>query len=213
MVVGPFEKFWLEYDKWYDEHPNIYRSELWAVELASRGVPRPWVEIGVGSGRFAAPLGVDVGLDPSERLLELASRRGVRVVRGLAESTPFPDGSFGGVFVIITICFLDEPLKALREARRILKPEGRLVVGFIPSDSPWGTFYSRLKERGHKFYSHARFYSLSELTGMLELSGFETELLVSTLRSPPGSPEVLETPVLGLAPGASFLVIRARVAR
>ncbi|WP_440059592.1 class I SAM-dependent methyltransferase [Thermogladius sp. 4427co] len=209
MVVDPFEKYWLEYDKWYDEHPEVYRSELWAVELSSRNIPRPWLEIGVGSGRFAAPLGIDVGVDPSEKLLELASARGVKTVRGVGENLPFPDSMFGGVFIIITLCFLDDPATTLRESWRVLRGGGKLVVAFIRRDSPWGLYYSRLREEGHRFYSHAKFYTLSEVEDMLSEAGFRVESVVSTLSYPPGGAEVLEPPSIGIKETSSFIVIRA----
>uniref|UniRef100_A0A7J3XY58 Class I SAM-dependent methyltransferase n=1 Tax=Thermogladius calderae TaxID=1200300 RepID=A0A7J3XY58_9CREN len=213
MVVEPFEKFWLEYDKWYDEHPMLYYSELWAVEVASRGVPRPWLEVGVGSGRFAAPLKIDVGLDPSERLLDLSSRRGVRVVKGYAERLPFPDKTFGGVFIIITLCFLDNPLEALREAGRVLLDGGRLILGFVPRESPWGVHYSGLAKGGHRFYSQAKFYTFSEVSEMIEEAGFKVEAVVSTLFGKPGSREVLEAPLNSYHPKAGFIVVRARLNR
>ena len=212
MAVEPFDRYWLEYDAWYDKHPGIYQSELWAVEVASRGVPRPWLEVGVGSGRFAAPLRVDVGLDASEKLLELAAKRGVFAVLGRAEELPFRDESFGGVFIIITLCFLEDPLIALKESRRVLRRGGRLIVAIVPRESPWGAYYSQLGRSGHRFYSYARFYAFSELVGMLEAAGFAVEAAVSTLHAPPGSPEALEAPVPGVSPRAGFLVVRARPA-
>jgi len=213
MVVEPFEKYWLDYDAWYDRHRELYYSELMAVELASRGVPRPWLEIGVGTGRFAAPLRVDVGVDPSDAVLKVAMSRGVRVVKARGEELPFQDSSFGGVFMIVTLCFLDDPVKALREAHRVLAPRGRLVLGFVPADSAWGRHYAELGRGGHKFYKYARFYTVSEVEGLLRAAGFEPELYISTLiKNKPGSPEVLEDPVVGLKREAGFVALRARKA-
>jgi ubiquinone/menaquinone biosynthesis C-methylase UbiE len=213
MVVEPFEKYWLDYDAWYDRHRELYYSELKAVELASRGVPRPWLEIGVGTGRFAAPLRVDVGVDPSDAMLKVAASRGVRVVKARGEELPFQDSSFGGVFMIVTLCFLDDPVKALREVRRVLAPRGRLVLGFVPADSAWGRHYAELGRGGHKFYKYARFYTVGEVEGLLEAAGFEPELYISTLiKNKPGSPEVLEDPVVGLKREAGFVVLRAKKA-
>jgi len=54
MVIQPFEEYWRDYDEWYEKHRDLYLSELKAVETASHGIPRPWLEVGVGTGRFAA---------------------------------------------------------------------------------------------------------------------------------------------------------------
>jgi len=58
----------------------------------------PWlgrgIEIGVGSGRFAAPLGVQVGIDPSPAMLARAAARGITIVEGTAEDLPFADAGF-----------------------------------------------------------------------------------------------------------------------
>lgn len=87
-------------------------------------LPRPWIEVGVGSGRFASDLGVEIGLDPASDPLNLATRRGTRVVRGRVETLPFAAGTFGGMLLIVTICFVADPLAALREARRVVGPRG-----------------------------------------------------------------------------------------
>jgi hypothetical protein len=52
----------------------VFPSERACLEPLLAGLPRPWAEIGTGSGRFAAALGVDVGLDPAAALLAEACR-------------------------------------------------------------------------------------------------------------------------------------------
>jgi len=209
-VVEPFYEYWADYDGWFDRHRELYLSELAALELASREVPRPWLEVGVGSGRFAKPLGIDLGIDPAEPMLRVAALRGLEVVGAVGEGLPFRDGSFGGVFLIVTLCFLENPVLALSEVFRVLRSGGRLVVGFIPLDSPWGQFYSELARQGHRFYKYARLYSVEELEELVRGVGFTPELYVSTLRrSKPGATEVLEEPSVGVWQDASFVVLRA----
>jgi ubiquinone/menaquinone biosynthesis C-methylase UbiE len=213
MIVEPFEKYWLDYDAWYDRHRELYYSELMAVELASRGVLRPWLEIGVGTGRFAAPLRIDIGVDPSDAMLRVAASRGVRVVKACGEDLPFQDSSFGGVFMIVTLCFLNDPIKALREAHRVLTLRGKLILGFVPADSAWGRYYAELGREGHKFYKYAKFYAVCEIEDLLRATGFKPELYISTLiKNKPGSLEVLEDPVVGLKREAGFVVLRAKKA-
>ena len=47
-----------------------------------------YIEIGVGTGRFAAPLGIKVGVDPSMTMLTYAAKRGVLGLQGTAEALP-----------------------------------------------------------------------------------------------------------------------------
>jgi 7,8-dihydropterin-6-yl-methyl-4-(beta-D-ribofuranosyl)aminobenzene 5'-phosphate synthase len=90
---SPFDEHHNRYESWFATHNAAYCSELLAVRSL---LPRDGfgLEIGVGTGRFAAPLGISVGLDPSAAMLEHASARGIRVVRGVAEQLPFATGSF-----------------------------------------------------------------------------------------------------------------------
>ena len=75
--IEAFEAHTQRYEAWFDQHQAAYLSEL----LALRALV-PWsgrgLEIGVGTARFAAPLGIQVGIDPSPKMLELAATRGIK---------------------------------------------------------------------------------------------------------------------------------------
>lgn len=92
--------------------------------------------MGFGSGIFASELGVDYGVDPAEKLLQIAQSRGLKTVLGVAERLPFKDESFDFTLFMITLSFLADPLEAFGEARRVLKPEGKLISCFIPREGP-----------------------------------------------------------------------------
>jgi len=66
-----FDIYTNEYDQWYERNKFVYLSEL---EALKKVVPKKGkgLEIGVGTGRFAEPLGISYGLDPSEKMLEIA---------------------------------------------------------------------------------------------------------------------------------------------
>ena len=95
------------------------------------------IEVGVGSGvnlpLFGPAVTRVVGLDPSPQLLRLASRRSadavvpVSLLRGTAEHVPFADGVFDAIVMTWTLCSIPNPIAALTEMRRVLKPGGRLL--------------------------------------------------------------------------------------
>jgi SAM-dependent methyltransferase len=167
------------YDDWFERHEAVYLSELLALRAFV-----PWegegLEIGVGTGRFAAPLGLQTGVDPSPEVLRYAARRGIDVVDGVAEDLPFPAGRFDHALVVTTICFVDSPAAMVAEARRVLRPGGRLVVGYIDRESPLGVEYEAHQAQS-VFYREATFYSSDEVAGFLENGGFRVDAWGQTL--------------------------------
>ncbi|MFW5946649.1 MAG: class I SAM-dependent methyltransferase, partial [Candidatus Natronoplasma sp.] len=167
-----FDKHSKRYDDWFEKHQTIYESELKAVREAVPSEGKG-CEIGVGSGRFSGPLSVEVGLDPSKEMLLTARKRGAEVVKGVGEELPFRDEAFDFVLIVTTICFFDEPLKALKESKRVLKPEGSIIVGFIDKASPVGKMYQEKKDE-NVFYKDAHFFTVDEVTDLLEGVSFSS---------------------------------------
>jgi len=95
------------------------------------------LEVGVGSGLNFSLYGKQVeivfGIDPSPRLLAIARRRaaaaGVRAefLQGSATAIPFANNTVDTVLMTWTLCSIADPLAALREMRRVLKPDGKLL--------------------------------------------------------------------------------------
>jgi SAM-dependent methyltransferase len=208
--VSPFDNLAREYDAWFDSEGSlIFSVEVQALRALLPSLPKPWLEIGVGSGRFAQALGIETGVDPSIKLVEMARRRGVTAFLGRGEQELFDEGSFGTVFLIVTLCFLDSPFEVLREVSRILAPDGKIVLGLVLKESPWGQFYQQKKEEGHRFYKYATFYSCDEVVRLIVQAGFVTEKIVSTLFQKPGEGHRTEEPEEGYSPNAGFTIIVA----
>lgn len=123
------------------------------LEERRRWVPRAEgdvLELGVGSGlnlAFYDPARVRrvVAIDPSAPLLDRARERAraaevpVEILAASAERLPFDDASFDTVVSTYTLCSVGSPPEALREARRVLRPGGRLVFvehGAAPDAGP-----------------------------------------------------------------------------
>lgn len=132
--------------RWYDRHLLPYlidaacgvgpvtRQRAKIVPLARGRV----LEIGIGTGlnlphydktRVSALVGLDPGLQMHKLARRRAERAGLDVeLLGLsAEKIPAGDASFDTVVVTFTLCTIPEPLPALREMRRVLKPGGQFI--------------------------------------------------------------------------------------
>jgi len=204
--TDPFEKYPIRYDNWFERNKLAYKSELKAIEklLPKNG---QGVEIGVGTGRFAAPLGIKIGIDPSKKMLEIAQRRGIRVINAVAENLPFNDNTFDFVLMITTICFLDDIEAAFKEAYRVLRPRGSLIIGFIDKNSKLGRQYQQRKD-SNVFYKIANFYSVHDVVFYLKKAGFGNFSFVQTLYHKPSEITEIEPIKEGYGEG-SFVVIRA----
>jgi SAM-dependent methyltransferase len=204
--AAPFERHTDQYEAWFEANEHAYEAEL---EALGRLVSDPGfgLEIGVGSARFAAPLGIQVGVDPARAMLDRARARGVDVVRGVAEALPFADGTFDTALVVTTICFVDDVPRSLAEARRVLQPDGALVLGYIDKDSPVGERYQELQD-SNPFYREAVFVSTDELVDALERAGFADFEFVQTIYHWPGDHDGPEPVDRGYGAG-SFVGIRA----
>ncbi len=69
-----FNKYVDRYESWFENNHWIYIAELKAVGMLLPDHGRG-LEIGVGTGRFAAPLSIDIGLDPSVNMATVAKQR------------------------------------------------------------------------------------------------------------------------------------------
>ncbi len=209
-VAEAFDALARDYDAWYDREPLLFSIEVAAVRELCPVVGSPALEVGVGSGRFAAALGVKVGVDPSLALLKLGRGAGVTGVQGVGEAVPFRGDTFCTVFVLFALCFMKRPLDVVKECRRILRPGGQLLVADFNSDSAWGTLYEDKKNAGHALYRHATLRSPADVKNLLFSGGFNVEGSVSTLMQRPGQVASIEHPTDGFVDGAGVVVFLAR---
>jgi len=200
-----FDRHLDDYENWFIEHALAYASELRAVRklIPPAGAV---LEVGVGSGRFSAPLQIPFGVDPSFAMLRLAHKRGTRVASGTGEHLPAKTGVLDAVLMVTTLCFLDEPERALLEIHRALKPGGALVCGFVDAQSALGKAYAAQREQ-NPFYKDARFFTAAEVRDLMEKAGFTMREVMQTLFQPLEKMQEPEDPRPGTGAG-SFVVLK-----
>lgn len=108
------------------------------VAVTDAGSETRFLELGVGTGRIAIPLiergfpftGVDISRQMLERLREKAGdRTNLTIVETSVTNLPLPDASQDVVLVIHVFHLIQEWQQALREVRRVLRPNGFFVWG------------------------------------------------------------------------------------
>jgi len=206
----PFDEHTPRYEEWFEHHEHAYRSELEAVRklIPDKG---NGIEIGVGSGRFAVPLGINTGVEPSEQMRRLAEQRGIETLEGTGENLPVGDSAYSYALMVTTLCFLDDVKEAFSEVYRILEPGGFFINGFVDRESPLGKVYQRHKNE-NVFYRDAVFYSTDEVVRLMGEAGFDDFRFTQTIFHLLPEIKNVEPVKEGYGEG-SFVAVRGRKGR
>ena len=184
-----FDQWAKSYDKGRITKWFQYTQEL-AINAMTLSQNSRVLDVGCGTGHavlaLAArlPEGKACGIDISAEMVEeaqtkipplLAERTEFR--RASSESIPYLDGFFDGVLCTNSFHHYPDPIKALKEMQRVLKPGGQIVIFENATDLSWYTWcwdkILRLLETGH-----VKYYTSHELGVLLRASGVaKAELL------------------------------------
>ncbi|MEK6806002.1 MAG: class I SAM-dependent methyltransferase [Pseudomonadota bacterium] len=183
-------------ESWYDRHILPYVLDFFCGfddirRQRDKVVPQAQgrvLEIGIGTGRNMphydkSKISTIVGLDPALQMHRLAHKRiakaglDVELMDLSAEKIPQPDASFDTVVCTYTLCTIPDPVAALREMRRVLKPGGKLLFcehGLAPDESVrrWQT---RLTPRWKKIAGGC--HMDRDIPGLLAAGGFKCSTL------------------------------------
>ncbi len=180
---------------------RTFRSRL--VAQVAAGEPSAVLEIGCGTGSLtvrlaqALPAASVIGLDPDPEALARArakdSMRRIDWRQGTAVELPLPDGCAERVVASLLLHHLTDAEKrdALAEARRVLRPGGRLHVADwgAPQDAIMGAAFFAL--RALDGFERTRAHARGELPTMIEGAGFSEVRCRDRLRTGWGTLELL----------------------
>ncbi len=141
------------------------------------------LEIGTATGRFVGfvlETGSNyTGLDLSRVMLKHVSESESRLIQADGERLPFAAESFDAIICLHTFHFLPEPLTALREMYRALKPGGSLVLIFELDN-----WLRRIVLSTGLFVSQQYYYTVPEVSSMMKSTGFSVDASGSVLKFP-----------------------------
>ena len=162
-----------------------------AGDLRGRSV----LDAGCGDGAFAVAAwakGARVsGVDASQTMLEAAHTRalgsGARVdlVHASVEELPFPADTFDVVVMASVLCTVEDPLRAVSEAARVLRPGGRLVLGELHVWSLWSLSRRLRGWLGNRFWRGVRFWTVGEIRAMVHHAGLNVQYVRGCIYYPP----------------------------
>ena len=98
---------------------------------------------------------------------------------------PFPDASFDAVLIVTVLCFLANPQALLREAHRVMRPGGRLIIGELGRYSTWALRRRIRGILGDPIWSQARFRTPKDLQTLLKAAKFEQPVARGAVFYPP----------------------------
>ncbi len=205
--IEPFDEYPSNNDQWFIRNKYTYKSELLAIKNQfPKNKNR--VEIGVGSDRFATPLGIKLGVEPSGEMRMLSKKIKIDLIDSIVENLPFRSDIFDFVLLGTTICFIDDIELASEEFFKILKPEDTLIIGFIDRKSIIGKLYKKHKE-SNVFYKVVKFYSVEEVISLLSKVKYKNFNFTQTIFHPLSAINKIEQVKKGYGKG-SFVVIKAQ---
>lgn len=175
-----------QYDRWAGIYDRLWRRYIQktvprVAERIQQTVPRTVLDVGCGTGELERQLLESyvpqqvVGVDISEKMLEVARKKlsanpQMSFIEADAMSLPFENHRFDCVVSSSTFHYFPTPCAVVAEMRRVLKPNGRLIILDWCRDYLTFRVYDRVLRLFDPAYQHC--YTLEEFRGLLEDADF-----------------------------------------
>jgi len=166
------------YDSWYTTPFGSYadnlekRSVFKFIGLNER---KDILDVGCCAGIYSIELTRQdnvLGLDPSMEMLNFAmekarrERLNIMFVAGTTENLSFKNQSFDIIVSITALCYFSDAKRAVEEMKRVIKPNGKIVIGIINKWSLYAVEKKLVSKFKDSVYKKARFYSILELKNL-----------------------------------------------
>jgi len=215
-----FDDYAEKYDSWFLKNMMVLESE---IALLAHFLKKPGhaLSVGCGSGLFEMLLQSDYGIvieegiEPSVEMAKIARNRGLKIQIGLAESMNYKQNKFNTVIFNGSPSYIKNLKQAFKEAYRVLKLGGCIVVLDVPKESSYALLYNLARllktwdnpllqgvipENPYpiEFVTEANWRTTQEKIDLLEEVGFKNFKYAQTLtRHPLYSNREKEEPIEG----------------
>lgn len=165
------------YDEWYKTPLGRFVDEIETKAVFDLLAPLPnmkILDVGCGTGNYSiklAKLGCLVtGIDISKEMLLVAKNKckdlniQIDLILGDVESLPFSDNSFDAVVSVAVLEFVRDKYKAIEEMFRVTKRNGKVVIGFLNRESPWGELYLSEDFQRNTVFKYAYLFTRDEIS-------------------------------------------------
>jgi len=170
-------------------HPGRREDVNFNVMYLPAALQGHLLEIGCGSGKLLTrmkKMGWQVeGVDFDASAVENARSKGLQVQRGTVEGQAYPNDHFDVIFMSHLIEHVHDPASLLCEARRILKPGGRLIL-ITPNSESFGHAVFHEAWRGLEVPRHLHIFTMRALRNLAEKAGFTVTHSRITVRNARG---------------------------
>ena len=189
MIERAFDQYANKYDEWFLKNANVLASE---VALVAHFLDNPGrsLSVGCGSGLFESILKKEYkiiitdGIEPSQGMAEIATKRGLKVTIGSAEETDYGTEIYDTVMFNGTPSYITDLQTALHKAFKTLKKGGMIVVLDVPKESSYGLLYNLANEIGtwdHEYFEDAKAPNAYPITFIKESKWRSTPEIIKML--------------------------------
>jgi SAM-dependent methyltransferase len=203
-----YETHALEYIQWYDKYPEVLENELEAIKGMTSEELNNGLEIRTGLNRLSDTFGIKESIDPSFALIEESELNENLGIKKLSKKIPYQDLQFDIVLMTTCISYFFDLNTLFNEVYRILKSDGKLIIGFIEKESLIGQL---LKDNQNEqdFYEFATHHSTSKIIAKIKESGFHDFEFFQTFFNVLDESNALETGRFNSSHG-SFVVVKVK---